>query len=370
MGTWGVGSWLLYGFKVTSIYPGTYHATIMIGGFLFLMAVGFLMTAIPAFTDTNKASSQELGMAIFLSLLLAIAGILNQPIIFHRCLLVEMVFLVFYGVKRVLKRKDDPPPTFIFVGFGILCGLCGMAIICLDDIGTVSGNWSMLGHNLFFQGMMLSLVLGVGSRLLPALMGWEEMPLVQITMSNSPKPKFLTNQMWLLLILMIALGLSFFIEAFMNSQIGRTLRALVPTIIAFRFWQLHKLPLEKTWLSRWIWISGWCIVIGLWGYSLFPSYGVHLMHVTFIGGFSLLTLMIATRVTIAHGDEEYDLEGKSRGLKWAGILILAAMVTRVLAPFTMGTYRSHLGYASIMWIFALILWSFVFFKRILFHKSS
>ena len=77
-----------------------------------------------------------------------------------------------------------------------------------------------------------------------------------------------------------------------------------------------------------------------------------------------MTLMIATRVTLAHGDHGYELEGSSKALKWAGILILAAMLTRIMAPFTMSAYRRHLGYASLVWILAIIFWAWVFFRKI------
>jgi uncharacterized protein involved in response to NO len=372
MGAWGVGSWLLYGFNITTIYPGTYHATIMIGGFLFLFALGFLMTAIPAFTETQSANSAELGFAILLSAMLALAGVADRPILFHRILFAQMVALIIFGARRILKRNDNPPPSFVFVGLGILFGVFGVGIICLDDVGFMSGSWRLLGHGLFFQGMMLSLVLGVGSRLIPALTGWEDPPLVQIAPSIqiNLESKFLSAQILLLLGLAGFLTTSFFLEAFVNIQVGRILRAIVTTIIAIRFWKIYKFPLEKTWLSRWLWTSGWCVSIGLWGYALFPSYGIHLLHITFVGGFSLMTLMIATRVTLAHGGHGYGLEGSSKVLKWAGILILSAMVTRVLAPFTMNAYRTHLGYASLAWIVAIIFWSWVFVKKIFILSES
>lgn len=357
LGTWGVGSWLLYGFGLTNVYPGTYHATIMVGGFLFLFALGFLMTAIPAFTETESATPFELGTAILLSMGLAIAGILDKPVFFHGLLLVQMLALVNFGLARVFSRKDNPPPSFVFVGLGILFGLLGTGILFLEDVGHVSGRWSLLGHSLFFQGMMLSLVLGVGSRLIPALTGWEELPLTE---GAPPSPSGLS----FLLPSVALFAISFFLEAFLDVQIGRILRAVVATAVAFRFWKIQKLPYEKTWLSWWLWSSGWCTVVGLWAYALFLVYGVHLLHFTLVGGFSLMVLMIATRVTLAHGDYGYELEGSSKALKWAGILILAAMATRVLAPFTLKAYRVHLGYASLVWIVAILLWGRVFVRKI------
>ena len=370
LGIWGVGSWLIYGFNLTQNYPGTYHSTLMIGGFLFLIATGFLMTAIPAFTETEVATPVELGISIFFALALAIAGIANDSILFHRLFLAQMVALLSFGVRRVLKRKNNPPPPFIFIALGILCRFFGDVIMCIEDKRALSEGWYILGHNLFFQGMMLSFVLGVGSRLLPALMGWEELPLEESITPASLKPSLQNFQMPFLILVMFLLAASFFIEAFIDFKFGRILRALCASVIAFRFWKLHKFPLEKTWLSRWLWVSGWCVVIGLWGYATFPSYAVDLLHITFVGGFSLMTLMIATRVTLAHGDHGYDLEGTSKALKWAGVLILAAMLTRVLAPFTMDRYRTHLGYASLAWTMAIIIWACVFLKKIFLLSNS
>ena len=56
----GVLSWVPFALGYTQNYPGTEHPHLMIGGFLYVFALGFLMTAIHCFTETAHAKFSEL----------------------------------------------------------------------------------------------------------------------------------------------------------------------------------------------------------------------------------------------------------------------------------------------------------------------
>jgi uncharacterized protein involved in response to NO len=82
------------------------------------------------------------------------------------------------------------------------------------------------------------------------------------------------------------------------------------------------------------------------------------MHLLFIAGFSLLTLLISTRVSFAHSSKATDAETRARGiLIFTGVLLLA-MVTRVTAILWPNIYFHHLGYAAILWILGLAIWAY------------
>lgn len=356
----GIGSWLPFGFKLINTYPANYHASIMIGGFLFLFALGFLMTAIPRFTGTESASRVELISISVLNATSAIGCIFYLQALFDFIVLFQIIFLIIYGGIRFIKRTYNPPPSFIFLALGIFSGLYSMGVRCVGDVYGISEPLSKLAHNIFFQGMMLCFVLGVGSRLIPALLGWAQSPEVRGPRQESANYDFI-----ILATLVFLLAISFIIEVYVNMQIGRILRALATTITILKFWKVTEFPKIKTWVSKWLWVSSWSLMMGLWGYAFFPTYGVHLLHMFFIGGLSLMTLMIATRVTLAHGDKDMELEVSSDALKWTGILILVAMLTRVAAPFMPKTYLSHLAYSSLTWLAAIMTWSYVFVKKMI-----
>ena len=117
-------------------------------------------------------------------------------------------------------------------------------------------------------------------------------------------------------------------------------------------------------LAFWLWISAWSLVVGLWAPVAAPAYAVHGLHISFIGGFGLMTLMIAARVTLAHGGYPAGLEVRLRAFPWiAGFALLAAF-TRAAAFVDPRIYLHHLGYAAVAWVGAALLWLKAFGPRI------
>src|SRR5690606_6854530 len=104
-----------------------------------------------------------------------------------------------------------------------------------------------------------------------------------------------------------------------------------------------------------LWISGWSIVVGLLLNAALPAYSIHVMHLVYAGGMGLMTLMIATRVTLSHGRHDLSLESRSRILAATGALVVCAALTRVSAGWLPEVYLTHLGYAAVCWIAAVVL---------------
>ena len=96
-----------------------------------------------------------------------------------------------------------------------------------------------------------------------------------------------------------------------------------------------------------------------------PETGLHALHLAFISGFGLLTLLVASRVTLAHGGYDLSIEKRSRVFKWAGGWILAAALVRASAPLTAQAYFHHLAYAAACWIIGVGIWAAYFVPRML-----
>ena len=90
----------------------------------------------------------------------------HQPIYFRLAVLLEFLFLSWFVGNRFIKRKANPPVVFLFIGFGLMSGLVGNILL-------ITGQFVQLGRLLFLHAYILSLVLGIGSRLVPSLMGTE-----------------------------------------------------------------------------------------------------------------------------------------------------------------------------------------------------
>lgn len=343
---WGVLIWLFYLAGWMS-YPGSLHAHLMIGGFLFSFALGFLMTAVPRFTGARPAKSWE----IVVGALLSVASFFGA----HQdgIALSILVFLAVFFLSRFRERTHSPPKHFVFIPLGLAFGIAG-ALMMILGVGP--------GRVFLFQGTMLCFVLGVGGKLVGALLGWSSQPLVQITVVGTTKrePVIPLN----IAVPFTVLALGFLLELTEFQGIGRVLRALSAVFVAIDAWKLHRLPKNQGRLVNWLWVSSWGLILGLALYAFVPFMGIHGLHLMFICGFGLMTLMIASRVTLAHGGYDLEIEINSRAIRWAGALTLLAAGARTAAPLT-STYMDHLGYAAALWIAALVIWSGAFLPKIL-----
>ena len=82
-----------------------------------------------------------------------------------------------------------------------------------------------------------------------------------------------------------------------------------------------------------------------------------------------MALMIASRVTLAHGGYDTRIEISSWFITLSGALVLLAAWTRLSAPFTRN-YSHHLGYAALVWILAILVWGVFFVPRMARNSSS
>jgi uncharacterized protein involved in response to NO len=344
LGFWGAFLWILFALNFID-YPGALHPEIMMGGFLLCFVSGFLTTAAPKFTDSYPPTITDLRLSVIFTSLLFISLIFHEAVYFRFAVLLQFLFLAWFVGNRFFKRKSNPPVVFLFIGFGLLSGIAGNILL-------ITGHFVELGRLLFLHAYVLSFVLGIGSRLIPALLGAE--------ISN-----FKMKTVFAVAVVFFS---SFFIESFISSYYGSMLRSLIILLIAILAWKIHQLPKRKAFQSWGLWISCWSLVIGSLGANFFPDYRIHLLHLVFISGLSMLTLMIATRVSLSHGKHDMSLEMKSRQLQAAIFLFILAALARVSAGFIPTFYEYHLTCAALIWIAGLILWGWAFLPKIIYTK--
>ena len=357
-GILGTGFWIAFWLKIIPFYPAPQHSEAMIGGFLLTVAIGFLMTAVPKFTGTLSATFLEKASLFVLVLGLWGASFLTERFYFHLILLLEILLLVRFALSRFLKSVFRPTPSFILVAFGIFSVLTGDILFCLHDKYLLSAGWVFFARLLVFYALFFFLVLGIGTQLVPSILGIAR---PQASTIQPPTPLNQPTTDWRALFRFILYGIliffSFVMEAFLNMEWGRLLRAVVVTFIMLYHWRIYLLkPLTTGILNRCLWGSAWMVVLGVWPPVLHPSFAVHGAHILFIGALSLMVFVIMTRVSLSHGGHPLTVEKKAKGLWMLLIFLGAALVTRLLAPFVQN-YYSHLAYASIFWIAAAICWS-------------
>ena len=221
-----------------------------------------------------------------------------------------------------------------------------------------------LGKVCFFDTMVLSLIIGIGGRLIPGILGFQEVVQAQRKVYEAPKPflSVIPKAVFLLALLFIV---SIFLEVIGVTRVGYFLRAIVVTYAGVVFWRIHKKPPEWKWHGFYIMVACWFIVSASWLLVFIGSHQIALKHLSYIGGYSLLTFLVASRVILAHGTSGLGMEKGHFPFTIVGLLIALAAVTRASANFIPAGYTSHLGFAALCFFVGAIVWGGVFLPKIL-----
>ncbi len=364
LGVVGTLPWIFFALGY-QYYPRDFHINVMSRGFLASFVFGFLMTAIPRFTETKSANVVEIIVGLIFTLASLLVGVFGFTKFSSVLTIAQILLLALFIGRRFIHRKNNPPSSFIFVALGLMLGFFGALIdlFAAGDFLSYQGKLASFGHLVGFYGMFLALIVGVGSRLFPGILGWVEIVQSQRQTYEGQSSFLRVITTDILVCLILFLG-SFLVEVFFSEQGGRILRAALVQFVAIKFWRIHLKPRNKSWMSYSLIASGWTVVLGEWANSLSTSLGVDGKHIVFIGGFALMSLLVGARVTLAHGPGLTIEKNKWPYLPVAALTILAA-ATRASVNLIPSLYVSHLGYAAVLWILVLVIWGLVFLPKML-----
>lgn len=357
-GICGVMLWPLFFAGVDPIYPGTTHARLMIEGFLGAFVLGFLGTAGPRLTGTPHFTAGELFslLAFYGATVSAhIAGLYWLGDTLFLALLV--VYAAFMG-WRFAKREDLPPPGFVLVGLGFLGAIAGAGCLALSEI---AGNHGVMlpkvmtgGGILLNQVWVLFLVLGVGSFLLPKFLEIKGQP--EFVESRTPPPGWAKHAIFagvVGLVITALFLLDLFVDAPCLTALGRFISAA-----AFLFSQIpmHRTAAPRVTITRWLHVSMGFTLLGLLFPVVWPLQHVADLHVIFIGGFSLITMTVATRVVLGHSGFGRLFSMPLPFLAGAALLLSGSMVLRFSADFVIPLRGGWISVAAYCWMAGAVLW--------------
>jgi uncharacterized protein involved in response to NO len=314
----------------------------MLNGFSASFIAGFLMTAVPKFSQTETAHLLEVICFFSVTVLgLIFAFIENEKYSFMASSLQAGIILFFIS-RRVMKRKVNPPYSFIFIFVGLILWLTSavMGMLTFSDIF----------KSLHYEGSIAAIILGVGSRLIPGILGHVEIVQTQRDHYEKDKPFLLTvpSHFYAMIILFIT-------SYFLTGQLGIIIRAGIVVLIGIFYWKIYRFPKDKSALTWSIWISCWLILASFILKASWIEGYIHASHAFFFCGIVLLSLLIATRVIQSHGPKDKGLENL-KILYLVTVLVIFASATRVFAFLIPEDYFFHLGYSSIMLSVAVIIW--------------
>ena len=356
---WGVSVWALHFYGLKAAWPGGIHAEAMTAGFLLCHVLGFLMTAFPNVTGSAPASRGE-WLVPAAAMVSAFAILPSENIQSIRLLAGVAIFSLVAFVVRRIKSRSHPitsrpfPPILGFALVGILAGVTGLIFVLAgDQLGHAA--LTRAGRILYLRIMMIAIVLGVGSLVIPYFSGHSD------ALIPPEKDLRATRNNSVILISLFAVGVLMECAAF--DVAGRIVQAVPVIAVGFWQWRLHKAPPRRTPAARMLRLSSWLFALGIVGSAFLPEHALHLTHLTYVGGLVMMVISVATRVILAHGSQDV-LQGEgSKIFYWLSFLIGVAAVTRASIGFTPDLYMSHLAYSALLVALALLIWGFVFFKK-------
>lgn len=332
-------------------YPILLHRYLVLNGFVASFIGGFLMTAVPKFSKTFEARQWEVISFLIIGILGIYPAMTEQESYLLVFSALQGIILLGFIFQRIFKRKENPPYSFVFI-------FVGLFLWVFSSLAGVFGDYELF-KEIHYEGAVASIILGVGSRLIPGILGHVEIVKEQRKVYETPGP-VLGTVPWYFFLFIFFFVLSYFFS------FGAVIRAIIVSIIGLQYWQLHKRPVLRTALTWSIWTAGWLIVLSFILRAVWQEGMIHGSHAFFLNGIVLLSLLVATRVIQSHGPKLKELENW-KGLYLVTFLVFFTSLTRVLAYVMPATYLTHLGYSSFVLLAALIIWSYKylpFVKRI------
>jgi uncharacterized protein involved in response to NO len=221
--------------------------------------------------------------------------------------------------------------------------------------GWVPGSVMLFGGMLLNQAFVLFPLLGIGTFLFPRFLRLRDMRTMAEERTASPgwwlRAGFSATTG-------IALLASYWLEARHPAMPAATwLRAIAATLYLAAMVPFHRqaLPLRTAPVAAQFALLA--LVAGLLFPLFWPVQRVAGLHVIFLGGFSLITFTVATRVVLGHSGNEALFETRLPALLFATALLLAGTVLRAIGDFS--PVRPHwLNMASYLWMLAAAVWGY------------
>lgn len=359
----GLVLWPLFLSGAMSIYPGIMHARLMIEGFMGAFIIGFLGTAGPRLLSAPHFTRTELGVLLTLYLSTVAAHLSAWAALGDGLFSILLASLIVILARRFVRRDELPPPNFVLVICGLLCGAAGAAVSALT---TRFPDWPRLhyfGTLLLSQGFVLLPVLGVGVFLFPRFLG---VPFgAELADLRRATPQWKRKAIYAAFAVVAFIG-SFAIESAGLIRAAGTLRfasatayviSQMPTVLKFG---------RASLLGQFVRVSVWLLLLGLLWPVFLPAYRVAGLHIVFIGGFMLAVFTVATRVMLGHSGQIHLCKRPLPFLIATTVLLSLGLFTRVSADFlsSVAGRNIHLIYAAILCIAAALVWGIRLVPRV------
>lgn len=353
LGFLGLIFWIFFQLNWIQFYPRSLHGNLMFFGFLWSFVAGFLMTAVPKMTSTKHAQLIEISVALSLIFIQIILNVRNLTHASVFVFLLQNLFLLFFILRRFLVNRKVPFFGFIFLPIAFIQSFLGVILFLYTR-----------DRNLFIlfagEAFILNLILGLGSRLIPVI---SRLPNALLPNESS---KF-DNSTWPIVTLLLV-NLGYWFEAFGFRELGIILKVFGTFLASIKLLKLFVKPVTWSYIGIGLKASVVLLILGQILSLSFFNNTLAGQHIIYIGSFSIITLLVATRVMLAHGSQSLNYEVSSRRLIFILVLILLATLLRFLVRNDISNFL--LSASALFFILAIVLWLVKFFKILSSQKEN
>jgi uncharacterized protein involved in response to NO len=356
----GVLMWPLHLMGLMETFPGQIHARVMthgmFGGFIF----GFLGTAMPRMLSAKRLGVAEAFPLLLAHLLMIVAYASNHLLAGNVLFLLKLAGLAAIMLPRFNARKDLPPPGFILVALALGCAAVGAGLSFVPQTEDSSPLIPGLQKLLSYQGFVLLPIIGIGPFILPRFFGLASSH--DLPEALRPTDAWKSKALLALATGVMVIG-TFFMEALGWIRLAHAVRFLAT--LAYMAREFPAAPKATNVFGAAIRISVFGILAGFLAVAIWPAYRTGLLHLTLVGGFAIITFVVATRVLFGHSGNIALLQKRSRWFVMALGLMLFGMATRISGDFWPKIMASHYIYGAFLWIAGVILWAIYTLPKVL-----
>ena len=361
-GLTGVALWPLHFAGVIELYPGQNHARLMACGLFGAFIFGFLGTALPRLLSVTPLRWTQVLALLSLHLTMVAAFASAHTLLGDVLFLGLLVSFVTCLAVRFPQRKDSPPPGFILVGLAFACVMSGAVLSVVEGFEDLEPQWIAFQRLLSYQGFVLFPILGIGPFILPRFFGQPSAHNFPTTLAPSRPWRHKA---------LLALGagmlvlVSFVLEVRGSFRVAHGLRFL--TVATYLLLEVPFRAGPKASSGPGLLIRTALVVLctGFLAVAVRPDYRVSLLHLTLIGGFAVLTFVVATRVVFGHSGRLEQLKGRNVWLLVSVGLMLCGMATRISGDFLPHILSTHYSYGAVIWIVGVLIWSAFVLPKVL-----
>jgi uncharacterized protein involved in response to NO len=361
LGAIGVALWPMYVWHQIAFYPANPHLRLMIEGFMGSFIIGFLGTAGPRLLESRPLGGLDILTMLALQIWSASLHLAQKQVAGDIVFLALLLFFIGTMSRRVATRRDLPPPNFVLVLFGFINAIGGIALILAARSMSKNGFANQLGGLMLNQGFVLFPILGVGTFFFSKFLG-----------GASPEPADLkiAAALWKRRAMLagatgFVIWMSFVMDALAWTWSAAVVRGLTTLFYFLAQGRLAEKPSGPAFMANCFRLGMALLVAGLLLPAILPNYRVANLHLTFIGGFTVILFTVSTRVIIGHSGQGHLFQKRLRFLMIALGLLVLAMLTRVAADFFPPERNSHLLYAALIWLLAAVMWAWALLPKLL-----